>query len=166
MDKPSVFLDRDGVINKDKGYVNKIFEFEWIEGAIESIKFIKSKGYQIFVITNQSGIARQYYSAEDVILLHKYINNELKKNNTTIDDFFFSPFHPEINNKKYKHLKCLRKPNVGMLKLAEMKWGIDKTNSFLIGDQETDIKCAENYGIKGYLFKNKNLFDFVRKIIS
>ena len=164
MDKPSAFLDRDGVINKDNGYVHSIKEFEWIDGAIETIKFIKSKGYQIFVITNQSGISREFYTSEDVILLHQYINNELRKKNTLIDDFFFSPYHPEIKNKKYEHLESLRKPNIGMLKLAELKWGVDKSKSFLIGDQETDIQCAKNYGIKGYLFNKVNLFEFISGI--
>ena len=84
--KPAVFLDRDGVINNDKGYVYKIDDFEWIQDAIEAIKFLKDSGYYVFVVTNQSGIARGYYSEEDVEKLHIYINSELKKKETSIVD--------------------------------------------------------------------------------
>ena len=88
MKKPAVFLDRDGVLNKDKKYVHKISDFEWIEGAKQSIKLLNKKGYFIFVVTNQSGIARGFYSEEDVWHLHKYINIELSKIHAKIDDFF------------------------------------------------------------------------------
>ena len=101
--KPAAFLDRDGVINKDKEYIHKIDDFEWVEGAKESIKYLNNIGYYVFVATNQSGIARGYYSERDVILLHEYINNELKKINAFIDEFFFSPYHPN-NTKEFLHL--------------------------------------------------------------
>ncbi len=161
--KPAVFLDRDGVINIDKGYVNKISEFEWIEGSKNAIKYIKDQGYYIFVVTNQSGIARGYYTDEDVVNLHKYINNELGKINTLIDEFFYSPYHPDYPN-KFQDLAHLRKPNTGMLKIAENKWHFDKSKSFLIGDKVTDIECARNFGIKSYMFKSNNLFEFIKKI--
>lgn len=161
--KPAVFLDRDGVINIDKGYVNKISDFEWIKGSKDAIKYIKERGYYIFVVTNQSGIARGYYSFQDVITLHKYINVELSKTNTMIDEFFYSPYHPDI--KRFTHLSNLRKPDIGMLKMAEHKWHFDKSRSFLIGDKETDIICAINYGIKGYRFTGDNLLDFIKEVI-
>ena len=164
MTLPAVFLDRDGVINQDKGYVYEIDDFEWIKGAIEAIKLIKKKGYYIFVVTNQSGISRNFYTESDVTKLHNYICNELSKNDTYIDDFFYSPYHPEVINKKYVHLEHLRKPNTGMLELAEKKWSFIKYRSLLIGDKESDIECAKNYGIKGYLFNSDNLYDFVKKI--
>ena len=163
--KPAVFLDRDGVINKDKGYVYKIDDFEWVEGAKESIKYLNNKGYYVFVTTNQSGIARGYYKEKDVIFLHKYINNELKKIEAHIDEFFISPYHP-ININEYSHLSHLRKPNTGMLELAASKWPIDKSMSLLIGDKNTDIECAEKFCIKGYLFKNGNLLDFIKSSIN
>ena len=163
--KPAVFLDRDGVINKDKGYVYKIDDFEWVEGAKESIKYLNNKGYYVFVATNQSGIARGYYKEKDVTILHNYINHELKKIEAHIDEFFISPYHP-ININEYSHLSHLRKPNTGMLELATSKWPIDKSMSLLIGDKSTDIECAEKFCIKGYLFKDTNLFDFIQSSIN
>ena len=159
--KPAAFLDRDGVINKDKKYLYKIDDFEWIEGAKESIKYLNDHGYYVFVVTNQSGIAKGYYSEKDVIFLHEYINNELKSINAHIDEFFLSPYHPE-NTKEYLHLSHLRKPDTGMLDLAATKWPIDKSKSFLIGDKDTDINCAENFLIRGHLFKNGNLLNFIK----
>ena len=159
--RPAAFLDRDGVINKEKGYLYKIDDFEWIEGAKESIKYLNESGYYVFIVTNQSGIAKGYYSEEDVIYLHNYINNELKSINAHIDEFFYSPFHPD-NTKDYLNLSHLRKPDTGMLKLAATKWSIDKSNSFLIGDKLTDIECAEKFLIRGHLFKNGNLLKFIK----
>ena len=146
--RPAIFLDRDGVINKDKGYIYKIDDFEWVEGAKESIKYLNDKGYYIFVVTNQSGIARGYYTIQDVILLHNYISDELNTIKAHIDEFFISPYHP-INTNEYLHLSHLRKPETGMLDLAANKWSIDKSKSFLIGDKSTDMECAENFRIKG-----------------
>lgn len=165
MNRSAVFLDRDGVINIDKGYVYKISDFKWVEGAKEAIRFIKNNDYLIFVVTNQSGITRGYYSEDDVKKLHYFINEDLEKIQTGIDDFFYSPYHPNIENKKYEHLANLRKPNTGMLKMAENKWSFNKKSSFMIGDKQSDLDCAKNFGIKGYLFEEKNLLNFVKKII-
>ena len=159
--KPAAFLDRDGVINKEKGYLYKIDDFEWIEGAKESIKYLNDHGYYVFVVTNQSGIAKGFYNEKDVICLHSYINKELKSINAHIDEFFFSPYHPD-NTKDYLNLSHLRKPNTGMLDLAATKWSIDKSKSFLIGDKDTDIECAENFLIRGHLFENGNLLNFIK----
>ena len=159
--RPAAFLDRDGVINIEKGYIYKVEQFEWIEGARESIKYLNDNNYYVFVVTNQSGIARGYYSERDVIFLHSYINDQLKLINAHIDEFYFSPYHPE-NNKKYSDLSHLRKPNTGMLDLAASKWPIDKSKSFLVGDKDTDIECAERFLIRGHLYRNGNLLDFIK----
>ena len=163
--KPAVFLDRDGVINKDKGYVYKIKDFEWVEGSKDAIKFLNEKNYHVFVITNQSGIARGYYTESDVVYLHSYINRELKAINAHIDEFFISPYHPD-NTEAYNELAHLRKPGIGMLQLAEKKWSFDKSFSFLVGDKDTDIECARSFGIKGHLFKSGNLLEFLKKNIA
>ena len=163
--KPASFLDRDGVINIDKGYVHKIEDFEWVLGAKEAIKYLNQNNYFVIVVSNQSGIARNYYSENDVLRLHEYINNELHRVNAKIDDFYFSPYHPEIEN-KYSHLANLRKPNTGMLENAERKWNFNKKDSFMIGDKESDIICAKNFGIKGYKFTNGDLCNFVKQIVD
>ena len=163
MVQKAFFLDRDGVVNKDKGYVFKYNEFEWIDGSKELITLLKKKGHLVFIITNQSGIARGYYSEIDVDLLHKQINNELNKLNVKIDDFFYSPYHPSDISGRFDHLKNLRKPNTGMLEAAFNKWNLVKENCLLIGNNETDMMCAKNFGIKGYLFKDRNLLKFCKK---
>tara|TARA_Y200000002_G_scaffold335019_1_gene302351 strand:+ start:191 stop:691 length:501 start_codon:yes stop_codon:yes gene_type:complete len=163
--RPASFLDRDGVINVEKGYVYKIQDFEWIDGAREAIKLLNEKSYYVIVVTNQSGIARNYYKEKDVERLHKFINIELKKINAHIDKFFYSPYHPNFSN-EYSHLAHLRKPNIGMLKEAEKNLKFDKKKSFMIGDQDSDIMCAKNYGIQGYKFNSDNLYDFICNILN
>ena len=159
--KKIAFLDRDGVINVDKNYVYKILDFEWIKEAKEAIKYLNKKDYLVIVVSNQSGIARGLYTEKDVNILHQYINEELIKVDAYIDEFFYSPFHPKFKTKKYEKLKNLRKPNTGMLELAEKKWNIDKLKSFLIGDKIIDMECAKSFGIEGYLYKGGSLLDFV-----
>ena len=159
--KPAAFFDRDGVINKDKDYVYKISEFEWIDGSKEAIKYLNEHNYHVFIVTNQSGIARGLYTEEEVKYLHKFINKELNKQNAHIDEFFISPYHPD-NELEYRHLSHLRKPEIGMLEAAESKWRIKKNSSFMIGDKDIDIKCAKNFGIRGHLFKGGNLLDFIK----
>ena len=165
MTKPVAFLDRDGTLNKDSGYVHKISDFFWIPGAKKAIKYLKQKQYYVIVVTNQSGIARKMYNEDDVKTLHKYMNDELNKISAKIDDFYYSPYHPEVKNKLYNNLSNLRKPKTGMLKLAEKKWKFNKAKSFLIGDKKSDIDCAINYGIKGYQFMEPNLYEFIKKNI-
>ena len=162
--KPAAFLDRDGVVNVDKGYVYKIEDFEWIEGAKEAIKYLNKEAFHIFIVTNQSGIARGYYNEKDVENLHEYIRYELKKTKAYIDDFFYSPYHPDVKNKKYEHLSHLRKPETGMLEQACKKWQIDLDNSFMIGDKKIDLDCAKNFNIDGYRFKNGNLLNFIKNL--
>ena len=168
MKKPAVFLDRDGVINIDKNYVYKIKDFEWITDIKQAIKFINDNGYYVFVVTNQSGISRGYYSIKDMEKLHKYINYELNLIGTKINAFFYSPYHPEAIDTRFVHLSNLRKPNTGMLELALKEWDIEKEKSFLIGDKKTDIKCANKFGINGYIFdyKKDNILKLVKKIIQ
>lgn len=166
MKKPAVFLDRDGVLNIDKGYVYKISDFEWTLDSKEAIQFMKNSGYFIFIITNQSGLSRGYYNEKDVDILHNYINEELSKVNTSIDDFFYSPYHPDIENVKYQELKNLRKPNTGMLEQAVEKWPVNIKRSFLIGDKKTDLECADNFGIRGYLYEGGSLLKFIKYIFN
>ena len=126
MKKPAAFLDRDGTLNLDKGYVHSIGNFEWLKESKEAIKLLNDNNYYVIVITNQSGIARGYYNDKDVSKLHNYMNIQLKKINAHIDDFFYSPYHPQGLTNNYDHLVNLRKPNIGMLELAQKKWDTRK----------------------------------------
>ena len=146
----------------DRGDLSREVSFEKIP-VLQKLIIEKTRqlNKDVFVATNQSGIARGYYSESDVILLHEYITKELKSVSAHIDEFFFSPYHPQ-NTRDYLHLAHLRKPDVGMLELAASKWSFDKPKSFLIGDKSSDIECAKNFSIRGHLFKDGNLLDFIK----
>ena len=162
------FLDRDGVINSrylNNGYVGSLKHFRWVKGAIKAIKFLNKKNCKVVVVTNQSGVARGFFTIKDVKKLHTYIQKELKKNDAKIDAFYFCPFHKDGVIKRYKKNSVLRKPNIGMFLLAKKKWNIDQKSSFMIGDQKTDIEFAKKAKIKGYLFNQKNLYHFIKKKI-
>ena len=162
------FLDRDGVLNKSEiknGYVGFIKDFKWIPGAKKAIKFIRSKGFKIVIVTNQSGIARGYFSVKDVYKLHRYLKEELIKYSTKVDKIYFCPFHKDGIVRKYRINSILRKPRIGMFLKASKVWNIDKQKSFMIGDQKTDMQFAKSAKIKGYLFRQKNLYKFVEKKI-
>ncbi len=162
------FFDRDGVLNSSKinnGYIGNIKDFKWIPGAKKTIKFFKENGYKIVVVTNQSGVARGYFKISSIHKIHNHIQNELKKISTSIDEFYFCPYHKDGVVKKYKKKSILRKPNNGMYKLVEKKWGVDKKKSFMIGDQKTDMIFAKKSKIKGYLFSSGNLYNFIREKI-
>ncbi len=163
------FLDRDGVINKSNingGYIGKINHLKFVNGALNAIKLLKKKNFLVVVVTNQSGVARGYFKYRQVQKLHKYIQNELRKINTKIDSFYFCPFHIDGVIKKYKKKTNLRKPGIGMFKKVQKKWNIDLKNSLMIGDQLTDMQFAKKAKIKGHMFKDKNLFKFVKKILN
>jgi len=159
------FLDRDGVINKPtfkNGYIGEKKYFKLIPGVVKSIKYLKSLNYKVVVVSNQSGVARGYFKVMDVNKLHSYLQNLLKKNQTKIDKILFCPFHKDGIIKKYKKKSNLRKPNNGMFFIINKKWSVDKKKSFMIGDQSTDMQFAKKSGIKGFLFKQKNLYTFIK----
>ena len=141
LNKKTIFLDRDGVINKEVSYLHKIDDFEFIEGIFEACDHLQSIGYSIIIVTNQSGIARNYYKDEDYIILTDWMIAEFKKNNIDILDIYYCPHGPN------SICKC-RKPKPGMLLEAKIKHNIDMKNSWMIGDKEVDIKAANDAGIK------------------
>tara|TARA_Y100000310_G_C20141067_1_gene560296 strand:- start:26 stop:523 length:498 start_codon:yes stop_codon:yes gene_type:complete len=159
----ALFLDRDGVINKNFGYVFSIKNFVWLKNVKKAIKYAHSKKYLIIVITNQSGVARGIYSEIDVKKLHNEINKELKKMNCKIHDFFYCPFHPKYGNRKYRKNSYLRKPNPGMILKAVKKWNIDLSKSLMIGDEKTDMLVAKKLNLR-FIKKKYNLLREVKKI--
>jgi len=148
MTKMAVFLDRDGTLNVEKGYVHRIDDWEWIPGAIESILSLKKLGFLVVVVTNQAGIARGYYSESDMHKLHEHINQELKKHSTCIDAFYHCPHHAEFG--KIRDCEC-RKPLPGMIEQAKSDLDIDLTHSWLIGDKISDIQAGMAAGVKSIL---------------
>jgi D-glycero-D-manno-heptose 1,7-bisphosphate phosphatase len=155
------FLDRDGVINSNRlnnGYAGSLKHLKLLPGVIKAIKFLNNKNYKVVVVTNQSGVARGFFTIKDVKKIHSYIQKKLKENVAKIDKFYFCPYHKDGIIKKYKKNSSLRKPNIGMFRLAQKKWNIDKKNSFMIGDQLSDLIFAKKSGIPGYLFLEKNTY--------
>ncbi len=160
--KPAVFFDRDGVLNRDFGYVYMPKDFKWIPGAVKTIKHLKDKGYTVIVITNQSGIARGYYTEENVEDLHQWINDGLfHKHNVQIDSFYYCPHHPTVGLGHYKTDCECRKPRPGLIMKALAEFNIDSRSSYFIGDKDTDMEAAAAAGIKGFKFRSENLFNFM-----
>lgn len=160
--RPAAFLDRDGVLNVDKGYLFRSEEFEWIPGAIEAVKCLNAGGYLVFVVTNQSGVARGYYGEEDVTRLHAWMNGELAKHGARIDKFYYCPHYTEGPASEYVKTCQCRKPLPGLILAAFAEWDIDREKSFLIGDKDSDLAAAAAAGIMGYKFAAGDLADFLR----
>ena len=149
--KPAVFLDRDGTINVDKHYLHKIEDFEFIPGALQAIKTLKNAGYTVVVVTNQSGVARGYFSMGDVIELHEHIQKELAVEGTGIDAFYICPHHPDKGLGKLR-IECdCRKGQPGLLFQASADLGIDLHRSYMVGDKVADIVAGENAGCRAIL---------------
>jgi len=138
----ALFLDRDGTINVEKNYVYKIEDFEFIDGIFELIKSYQEKGFLIFIITNQAGIARGYYTEEDYKTLTNWMLEQFQKKGITITKVYHCPHHPEITGP----CRC-RKPNPGMILDAIKEFNIDPVNSVLIGDKKSDILAGEKAGL-------------------
>lgn len=133
--KKAVFLDRDGVINEDSGYVSKISDFKFINGVFEALSGFKKLGYLLIIVTNQSGIARGFYTLDDFEKLNKFMLDEFTKNGVFIDKVYFCPHSPEEN------CEC-RKPKAGMILQGLKEFDINPQNSILIGDKISDIEAA------------------------
>ena len=168
MKKKIIFLDRDGVINYDYGYVSQIDKFEFIDGVFEACKYFQKLNYEIIIITNQSGIGRGYYSEKEFYTLTQWILNRFKEQEINILKVYFCPHTPEEN------CRC-RKPNIGMIENACKDFDIDLENSWLIGDKITDIQTAINANIKNYILIDskdpdiitaKSLLDTINIIIK
>ena len=163
--KPAIFLDRDGVINYDYGYVHKKKNFIWKKKVIEAIKYLNNKNYSVFIISNQSGVGRGYYSTKDVEALHYWLRNKLKDNGAYIDDVFFASYYDKSKIRFTKKDKMLRKPEIGMINKANENWNIDMKNSYVIGDSSVDNNLAINAKLKYVKVNNKsNLLNIVKKI--
>lgn len=162
--RPALFLDRDGVLNEDRGYVHRWDDFTWIPGARETVAAFNRAGWLVIVVTNQSGVGRGYYTEADVHALHARMQEDLAEAGARIDTFYHAPQHPEAPLEAYRHPDPpLRKPNPGMLLQAMAEWPIDREASLMIGDKPSDLEAALRAGVKGVLFEGGNLRDFLVK---
>lgn len=153
--KKALFLDRDGVINVNTGYLYKPKDVQWISGIIDVMRAFQQQGYLLIIVTNQSGIGRGYYSEDDFYSLTQWMRQYLLEQHVHIDDVFYCPHHPEKAKGHYLQKCDCRKPSPGMLLTAMEKWNIDKSQSVLIGDSCSDIEAGLAAGLsRCYFFSN------------
>ncbi|MHC2333181.1 HAD-IIIA family hydrolase [Bradyrhizobium sp. USDA 4454] len=164
--RPAVFFDRDGVLNRDIGFLFESHRLIWIDGAREAVKAVNDLGYYAFVVTNQSGVARGLYEEAHVQQLHDWMAAELGKIGARIDAFEYCPFHPEGTVERYRQDSHRRKPSPGMINDLLERFPVDLEQSFLVGDQPRDLEAARAAGLKGYLFSGPNLELFLRPLLQ
>ena len=148
--KPAVFLDRDGTINVEKEYLYRIEEFEFTPGAVEAIRLLNQAGYLVVVVTNQSGVARGYYTEADVKTLHRHIDQVLISQGARVDAWYYCPHH-EHGQPPYNQACDCRKPMPGMLLQAAADHAIDLTRSWMVGDKPADIEAGQAAGCRPVL---------------
>tara|TARA_B100000965_G_scaffold406839_1_gene449435 strand:- start:125 stop:1315 length:1191 start_codon:yes stop_codon:yes gene_type:complete len=161
--KTAVFLDRDGVINYDYGYVHEINKFKLKKGVLDGLRYLTQKNYYIFIVTNQAGIGKEIFTLKKFNDLHLYLKNFFIKNGIYISDVQFSPFHIKAKKKKYKKKSGFRKPGNLMIKNIIQNWDINLNKSFMIGDKKNDQLAAKKSNLRFY-FAEDNFFKQIKKI--
>ena len=160
----AVFLDRDGTINVEKNYLFKIEDFEFLPGVIEALKLFQENGYKLIIITNQSGIARGYYTEEDFHKLNDWMIDTLKKYGIYIDAVYYCPHHPDAINQEYRMDCQCRKPNIGLFIKAAEEFNIDLSKSIAIGDKIRDCSICSTTSCSGYLIGNNESTDIINAV--
>lgn len=163
----AVFLDRDGVLNIDHGYVFDPARLDWIDGAREAVAAMTAAGLKVLVVTNQSGIGRGYFDEAAMNRFHAAMQAELAELGGRIDAFYHSPFHETAVIEAYRVADHPdRKPNPGMILRGLADWGLTPDEAVIIGDRHIDVEAGARAGMAGYLFKGGNLRTFVGEVLG
>ncbi len=145
--KKAIFLDRDGTLNIDHGYVHRIDDFHFIEGSIEALQKLKAMGFLLVLVTNQSGIARGYFSEEQFLQLTEWMDWSLADRGVDLDGIYYCPHHPQGQGEYKQNCDC-RKPKSGMLDQAIRELNIDPAQSFMVGDKAEDLLAAQSAKVR------------------
>jgi D-glycero-D-manno-heptose 1,7-bisphosphate phosphatase len=163
---PAAFLDRDGVINYDDGYIGTRERIQWMPNVARAIRRLNEAGYFVFLFTNQSGVARGYFTEDDVNKLHDWMRTELARDGARIDDIRYCPHHPKGTVAGYVQEHDWRKPAPGMLHDLTKHWPVKLDGSFVIGDKSSDIEAGQTLGLPGFLFGGGDLDAFVADVMA
>lgn len=144
--RPAVFLDRDGTVNEQMGYINHISRFHLLPNAAQAIRMLNEKNIPVVVVSNQSGLARGYFPVELLNAVHEKMNGLLAEEGASLDGVYYCPHHPEAKEEIHRLDCSCRKPKTGMLLQAAEELDLDLSKSFLVGDRWSDVKCAINAG--------------------
>lgn len=149
----AVLLDRDGTITRDRGFTHRTSDLELLPGAAAGLALMARRGYRLFVVTNQSGVARGYFSETDVQAFHDALSERLRRHGVGIEGFYFCPFHPTEGVGVYRQESSLRKPADGMLRRCASEHGLDLAQCVAVGDRHTDIAAGRAAGCRTILVK-------------
>jgi D,D-heptose 1,7-bisphosphate phosphatase len=149
----AVFLDRDGTINEEVGYLDSLDKLKIIPGAYEAIRLINESGMKVVVISNQAGVARGLFTEDFVKITHEYLQIALRQEGAYIDKFYYCPHHPNEGIEPYRQVCNCRKPATGMLLQAARDLNIDLIRSYLVGDRFNDMEAGKKIGVRGILVK-------------
>jgi D-glycero-D-manno-heptose 1,7-bisphosphate phosphatase len=151
--KPAVFIDRDGTINEQMGYVNHPSRFVLLPGVPEAFRILNQAGFLAIILSNQSGVARGYFPIELIYDIHSMMTQSIGKQGGRIDGIYFCPHYPKGSVQEYSVECDCRKPGTGLVKQACENFEIDLSRSYMIGDHYTDMELAERANIKGILVR-------------
>ncbi len=163
--RPAVFLDRDGTLNEDTGYVHRWADFHWLSGAKAAIRRLNDAGVLVFVVTNQSGVARGLFGEDAVTALHEKMREDLRTVGAGIDDFRYCPHHPDIGVAPYRRVCACRKPAPGMILDLIAQWPVDAAASVMVGDRESDAQAGRAAGIAAEVVPGGGLERFVERFL-